>query len=529
MYFKLFDERGILKSKSKVEISVVSFKGWSQKSNYPKYAVKKKFLVNATRGKHEVEIMQQVNKLHPWTVKLYDSEFDDNGIYYILMEYCPKGDLRKFIRENKSLNQNPPYDILVRYFLNLADIVMVLHSNNIWHRDIKPDNIFRTEDGELRLGDWGVSKWYTNGDLDFVYHTITGTQPYMSPELESRKKHKRHSVSSPDSDDIWALGQTFYEMCTFERVNYASDIHFSIYSEMDRRNYPESFAELISGMLKPDLLSRWKIRNVWDQLMTIINTINIQPMYKKNDEGGEEEMNLPEDTENNIFESETCSIRKLEFTSIKRIIDIKKEDFQLSVTSYSVASINASIEQTVSSEKTQEILKVPNDRSMAFKTLEIIDENPEIVNGKPGISDKKSEKETMDTYYNPNAEEQVFQNAETGSNLAESIVQTVKIATKIFKDIVPDLPNETVLSFLATLYKENEIKLICPICNADSWVKLSPKNWKPYKIKCKSCRSNFCSFCLYGGSHRKCPDYQNLLTGIWKSTKHPKPKPLKII
>mmetsp|Transcript_25453 Transcript_25453/g.25045 ORF Transcript_25453/g.25045 Transcript_25453/m.25045 type:complete len:119 (-) Transcript_25453:232-588(-) len=118
------------------------------------------------------------------------------------MEYCTKGDLRRFIRQNKSLNQNPPIDVLVRHFLSLADIVKVLHGHKIWHRDIKPDNIYRKEDGELRLGDYGVSKSYMNGEPDSSYHTITGTQPYMSPELAIRKKHKVHSISSPDSDDI---------------------------------------------------------------------------------------------------------------------------------------------------------------------------------------------------------------------------------------------------------------------------------------------------------------------------------------
>lgn len=79
-----------------------------------------------------------------------------------------------------------------------------LHGKKIIHRDIKPLNLFLTEEGDIMMGDLGVARAMSD-DTDFC-RTILGTPYYLSPELCDDKPYNEKS-------DVWALGVVLYEMC----------------------------------------------------------------------------------------------------------------------------------------------------------------------------------------------------------------------------------------------------------------------------------------------------------------------------
>ena len=56
-----------------------------------------------------------------------------------------------------------------------------MHSNLILHRDLKPDNIFLSDNGKLKIGDFGISRLF-NVDMQFTV-SLNGTPYYVSPEL----------------------------------------------------------------------------------------------------------------------------------------------------------------------------------------------------------------------------------------------------------------------------------------------------------------------------------------------------------
>lgn len=97
------------------------------------------------------------------------------------------------------------------WIFQLILVVEYIHSCNIIHRDIKPQNIFVDKDMNLKIGDFGVSKI-----LDGTENckTTAGTPLYFSPELIKGDHYSKKT-------DIWSLGCVIYEICTLEKPFHA--------------------------------------------------------------------------------------------------------------------------------------------------------------------------------------------------------------------------------------------------------------------------------------------------------------------
>ncbi|CAG8546985.1 533_t:CDS:2 [Diversispora eburnea] len=84
------------------------------------------------------------------------------------------------------------------YMIQLIDAISYMHDSNILHRDLKPDNIFMSDDLDLRVGDFGLSTEFTS--TDERARTPCGTLPYMAPEMLKPEVGYRYEA------DIWAIG-----------------------------------------------------------------------------------------------------------------------------------------------------------------------------------------------------------------------------------------------------------------------------------------------------------------------------------
>ena len=131
---------------------------------------------------------------HPNIVN-FISAFETRNHSYLVLEYCPNGDLYEAIRANKG----PLETEHVRDFMmQLVNAVDFLHAKGIYHRDIKPENIFLTSSGSMKLGDFGLATtetWSTEYGV--------GSDRYMAPE-----QFEAIGVNgySPPATDIWAIG-----------------------------------------------------------------------------------------------------------------------------------------------------------------------------------------------------------------------------------------------------------------------------------------------------------------------------------
>ncbi|KAF2146467.1 uncharacterized protein K452DRAFT_65976 [Aplosporella prunicola CBS 121167] len=182
---------------------------------------KKRFIKNGKMDQkldNEMKIMKDLS--HPHIVQYID--YRDQGNYlYIIMEYVPFGDLSKLL-DHGNLDEYSARRMACQILSSLA----YLHSKQITHRDIKPDNILIASEQPLnvKLSDFGLSKVVSNNET--FLKTFCGTLLYCAPEVfphydnyERGTKRRRHESgkkyhSYSQSVDIWSFGAVlWYSLC----------------------------------------------------------------------------------------------------------------------------------------------------------------------------------------------------------------------------------------------------------------------------------------------------------------------------
>ncbi|KAF4979597.1 hypothetical protein FZEAL_4226 [Fusarium zealandicum] len=123
---------------------------------------------------------------------------NDPDCIYVILEYCPEGDLFLNITER---GQYVGKDELSRnIFLQILDAVEHCHNLGIYHRDLKPENILVTDHGDtVKLADFGLA---TSEDRSEDYGC--GSTFYMSPECLDQNARKPFYMCAPN--DVWSLG-----------------------------------------------------------------------------------------------------------------------------------------------------------------------------------------------------------------------------------------------------------------------------------------------------------------------------------
>lgn len=138
---------------------------------------------------------------HPNIVEMYDVG-EDNGIYYIVMEYIEGKTLKQLIKKRGSLTLSEAIDIM----LQLTDGISQAHDSYIIHRDLKPQNILIKEDGLIKITDFGIAMALNSTQLTQT-NSVMGSVHYLPPEQASGK-------GSTIRSDIYSMGIMFYELLT---------------------------------------------------------------------------------------------------------------------------------------------------------------------------------------------------------------------------------------------------------------------------------------------------------------------------
>ena len=137
----------------------------------------------------------------PNIVEVYDVGEDD-GKYFIVMEYVQGLTLKQLIKKRGSLTLPEVQDIM----LQLTSAVAHAHESYIIHRDIKPQNVIILEDGRVKIMDFGIAVALNAGEFTQT-NSVMGTVYYIPPE-------QANGASATTKSDIYSLGILMYELVT---------------------------------------------------------------------------------------------------------------------------------------------------------------------------------------------------------------------------------------------------------------------------------------------------------------------------
>jgi len=135
---------------------------------------------------------------HPNIVRMLGAEKEKN-VFFMVMEYIKGSTLEKVIDKEKALD----CDRAVDHIKQIAQGIDHAHKSKIIHRDLRPSNILVSEEGTLKITDFGTSAWLNSSQFA---STRIGSPPYMAPEQFLGK--------ASYASDIYSIGCIFYEILT---------------------------------------------------------------------------------------------------------------------------------------------------------------------------------------------------------------------------------------------------------------------------------------------------------------------------
>ncbi|TCO35199.1 serine/threonine-protein kinase [Kribbella steppae] len=139
---------------------------------------------------------------HPNVVAVFD-QGDDDGTLFLAMEYVPGRTLRDVIREQAPLSPARALDLLTPILSALS----AAHDAGIVHRDIKPENVLISDNGAVKVADFGLARAVSTTGNTATQGLLMGTVSYLAPELVT-------DGSADARSDVYSSGILLYEMLT---------------------------------------------------------------------------------------------------------------------------------------------------------------------------------------------------------------------------------------------------------------------------------------------------------------------------
>lgn len=205
---------------------------------------------------------------HQNIVEVYDVG-EDNGEYYIVMEYIEGKHLKNLIKKRGKLTLSEAVDIM----LQITDGMSVAHDSYIIHRDIKPQNIMILENGLVKITDFGIAMAMNATQLTQT-NSVMGSVHYLPPEQASGQ-------GSTLQSDIYSMGIVMYELISGElpfRGDNAVEIALKHLKEPipDIRelvpNVPNSIVNIIKKATAKNPKNRYSdARSMHDDLLTCLD------------------------------------------------------------------------------------------------------------------------------------------------------------------------------------------------------------------------------------------------------------------
>ena len=199
------------------------------------------------------EVKALCNLQHPNIISIYDF-FLIGNFSFIILEYCPGGNLIEKIKKEKNLKENE----IKLIFKQLLSALEYCESKGISHLDIKPSNILIDKHNRPKLADFGLSKLILPGEKIEIFR---GSKPFMAPEIFSKKEF------NPYKADIWSLGCTIlYLYLGFIPWINNNEFQMEIFIKYGIFQIPNSIPIELNNILKKMLIfnpfNRWSFKQL---------------------------------------------------------------------------------------------------------------------------------------------------------------------------------------------------------------------------------------------------------------------------
>ena len=214
------------------------------------------------------EALSASSLAHPNIVEMYDVGEDD-GLYYIVMEYVDGKTLKQLLKKRGNLTLSEAIDIM----LQLTDGMTNAHDSYIVHRDLKPQNIMIKDDGQIKITDFGIAMALNSTQLTQT-NSVMGSVHYLPPEQASGK-------GSTIKSDIYSMGIIFYELLSGSlpfRGDNAVEIALKHMREPlpslreDNRSIPQSIENIILKATAKNPKNRYEsARSMYEDLLTALD------------------------------------------------------------------------------------------------------------------------------------------------------------------------------------------------------------------------------------------------------------------
>ncbi|MDP6957470.1 MAG: FHA domain-containing serine/threonine-protein kinase, partial [Planctomycetota bacterium] len=147
---------------------------------------------------HEARASAKLN--HPHIVQVYDVK-RHGTVYYFSMEYVSGGSLQDLLNQDRKVDPEKA----IKMILDASRGLEYAHSKGFVHRDIKPDNLMISEEGQIKIADLGLARRVDENVGPSEEHVVFGTPHYIAPEQVLGRPADFRS-------DIYSLGSTAYRM-----------------------------------------------------------------------------------------------------------------------------------------------------------------------------------------------------------------------------------------------------------------------------------------------------------------------------
>ncbi len=285
------------------------------------------------------EALSASSLAHPNIVEMYDVGEDD-GTYYIVMEYVDGKTLKQLLKKRGSLTLSEAIDIMSQ----LTDGMAHAHDSYIIHRDLKPQNIMIRDDGQIKITDFGIAMALNSTQLTQT-NSVMGSVHYLPPEQASGK-------GCTIKSDIYSMGIIFYELLTGSlpfRGDNAVEIALKHMREPlpslreENPSIPQSIENIIRRATAKNPKNRYdNARSMHEDLLTALNEERMnEPVYQ---------YKYPEN------ENETKKSKKAEEEKQEALEDAKIEAIGSDTTTEEVTTPMEDIEVEDKSDKKSKII-----------------------------------------------------------------------------------------------------------------------------------------------------------------------------